>query len=122
MDSDWFVIGLEIVFLVLIIYDIKRYIETKKREYIINIVMTIGFAIWVLYPFYKSYFGWEESQKVQILSTCKDSNETKLCNCVDETIFKTYIFQEYKNLDKNSKEYKEFLKDTKEGCLDDGWF
>jgi len=122
MDSDAFVIGLEIVFLVLIVYDIKRYKETKKREYIINIVMTIGFAIWVLYPFYKSYFGWEESQKVQILSTCKDSNDTKLCNCVDETIFKTYIFQEYKNLDKNSKEYKEFLKDTKEECLDDGWF
>ena len=122
MDSDWFVIGLEIVFLILISYDIKKYLETKKREYIINIVVTIGFAIWVLYPFYKSYFGWEESQKVQILSTCKDSNDTKLCNCVDETIFKTYIFKEYKDLDKNSKEYKEFLKDTKEGCLDDGWF
>ncbi len=122
MDSDWFVIGLEIVFLVLIIYDIKKYMETKKREYIINTVVTIGFAIWVLYPFYKSYFGWEESQKTEILSTCKDSNNTKLCNCVDETIFKTYIFQEYKNLDKNSKEYKEFLKDTKEECLDDGWF
>jgi len=122
MDSDWFVIGLEIVFLILISYDIKKYLETKKREYIINIVMTLGFAIWVLYPFYKSYFGWEESQKVQMLSTCKDSNDTKLCNCIDETIFKSYVFEEYKNLDKNSSDYQEFLKDSKDECQDDGWF
>ena len=122
MDSDWFAIGLEIVFLVLISYDIKKYIETKKREYIVNIVMTIGFAIWVLYPFYKSYFGWEESQKSEMLSTCKDSNDTKLCTCIDDGIFKSYTYDEYKAQDKNSKDYKEFLKDTKEECLDDGWF
>lgn len=32
LDSDWFNIGLEIVFLLLISYDVKKYIETKKES------------------------------------------------------------------------------------------
>ncbi len=125
MDSDWFIIGLEIVFLILISYDVKQYLATKKREYIINIVLTIGFAIWTLAPFYTSYFGWEDSQKQEMLATCSkfnDTNKTDLCNCVDETLFKSYVYDEYNALDKNSTEYKEFVKETKEDCLDDGWF
>ena len=122
LDSDWFNIGLEIVFLILISYDVKKYIETRKREYIINIVLTIGFAIWVLYPYYKSYFGWEESQKSALISTCADSNNTELCKCVDDALFKGYTYEEYKLLDKNSTEYKEFVEDAKEECLDDSWF
>ena len=122
LDSDWFNIGLEIVFLVLIIYDAKKYIETKKKEYITNIVLTIGFAIWTLYPYYKSYFGWDNSTKQEMLSSCKDQNNTKLCNCIDETIFKNYTFNEFTSIDKKSQDYKEFIKETKEDCLDDGWF
>lgn len=122
LDSDWFNIGLEIVFLILIAYDIKKYLQTKKREYIVNIVLTIGFAIWVLYPYYKSYYGWNETQKEQTLSNCVDVNNSELCKCIDETIFKSYVYEEYINLDKNSSEYKEFLKETKEGCLDESWF
>lgn len=122
LDSDWFNIGLEIIFLILISYDIKKYRETKKKEYITNIVLTIGFAIWVLYPYYKSYFGWEEGQKTEMISTCNDNNDTKLCKCVDEAIFKEYTYEEYKVLDQNSTEYNEFVKDTKEECLDDSWF
>lgn len=122
LDSDWFNIGLEIVFLLLISYDVKKYIETKKKEYITNIVLTVVFAVWVLYPYYKSYFGWEDSQKTELISTCNDTNNTKLCKCVDEAIFKEYTYDEYKALDKNSSEYKEFVKDTKEECQDDGWF
>jgi len=122
LNSDWFTIGLEIIFLILIIYDIKHYVETKKREYLINIVLTLGFAIWTLYPFYKSYFGWEEKQKIQMMKTCNDSNNSELCQCIDKTVFKTYIYDEYKVIDKNSTQYKEFLKDTKEDCLDDSWF
>jgi hypothetical protein len=122
LDSDWFNIGLEIVFLILISYDVKKYIETKKKEYITNIVLTVGFAIWVLYPYYKSYFGWEDAQKTELISTCVDSNDTKLCKCVDEAIFKEYTYEEYMVLDKNSSDYKEFIKDTKEECQDDGWF
>jgi hypothetical protein len=122
LDSDWFIVGLEIIFLILIIYDIKKYIETKKRDYIVNIVLTLGFAVWTLVPFYNSYFGWEDKQKQEILLICEDSNNTKLCKCVNGTIFKNYNFDEYKNLDKNSTDYKEFLNEAKEECLDDSWF
>lgn len=122
LDSDWFIITLEIVFVILIAYDIKQYVKTKKKEYITNTVLTAGFAIWTLYPMYISYFGWEDSQKKEMLLTCNDSNNSKLCNCVDEKIFKEYTYIEHNVLDENSQEYKEFIKDTKEDCLDDSWF
>lgn len=122
LDSDWFIITLEIVFVILIAYDIKKYIETKKKEYITNIVLTMGFAIWALYPMYKSYFGWNESQKQEMISTCKDTNDSKLCECVDEKIFKEYVYEEYIVIDKNSSDYREFLQEAKEDCLDDSWF
>jgi hypothetical protein len=122
LDEDWFIITLEIVFVILIAYDIKKYIETKKKEYITNIILTFGFAVWTLYPMYNSYFGWDEAQKKEMLKTCNDSNNTELCKCVDDSIFKEFVYDEYKSIDKNSTDYKEFLKDTKEGCLDDSWF
>ena len=122
LDSDWFNIGLEIVFLILISYDVKKYFETKKREYIINIVLTIGFAIWVLYPFYKSYFGWTQEQKTELISHCKEVKDIKLCKCLDEATFKNYVYEDYVKIDKNSTEYQEFVKDTKKECLDDSWF
>lgn len=122
LDSDWFIITLEIVFVILIAYDIKKYVETKKKEYITNIVLTAGFAIWTLYPMYISYFTWEDEQKQTMLVLCEDANNTELCNCVDEKIFKTYTNEEYISLSKKEKEYKEFIKETKEDCLDDSWF
>ena len=48
LDSDWFNISLQIVFLLLMYYDVKKYMQTRKKEYIFNIVTTIGFAIWML--------------------------------------------------------------------------
>ncbi len=122
MDSDWFIIGLEVVFVLLIAYDVKKYIETKKRDYIVNIVLTAGFAVWTLYPFYTSYFGWDESQKRELLSHCGEESNTTLCSCIDETIFKSYTFDEYRGVDKNSTEFVEFVKETKEECSDSGWF
>jgi len=122
LDSDWFNIGLEIVFVILISYDIKKYIDTKKREYITNIVLTIAFAIWALYPYYNSYVGWDNIQKKEMISHCKDTNDTKLCACVDDLIFKGYVYDEYIKLDKNSSEYFEFIKESKENCLDEPWF
>ncbi|WP_297444055.1 hypothetical protein [Sulfurimonas sp.] len=124
LDSDWFNIGLEVVFIILISYDVKKYFETKKREYIINIVLTIGFAIWALYPYYTSYVGWEESQKEKMISTCdkEDANTTKLCKCIDDALFKGFTHDEYIALDKNGSEYQEFIKEAKEDCLDDSWF
>jgi hypothetical protein len=122
LNEDWFVITLEIVFLILIIFDIKKYKETKKKEYITNIVLTIGFAIWTLYPMYKSYFGWEESQKQEMISTCQNDKNKTLCKQVDDAIFKGFTYEEYMNLDKNSTEFKEFIKEAKEDILDDSWF
>jgi len=122
LESDWFIITLEIVFVILIAYDIKKYIDTKKCEYIFNIVLTLGFAIWTLYPFYKSYFGWNEAQKVELLSHCDDLNDTKICKCLDEAIFKEYVYEEYIALNKNSSAFKEFVKEAKEDCNDSGWF
>ena len=123
LDSDWFNIGLEVVFLILISWDVKKYFETRKREYIVNIVLTIGFAIWALYPYYNSYVGWEDSQKKDMLSHCSgDENSTKLCQCLDDATFKEYTYEEYKVLDKNGSDYKEFVKDAREDCLDDSWF
>ena len=122
LDSDWFNIGLEVVFLLLLSYDIKRYKETQKREYIINIVLTVGFAIWVLYPYYISYSGWDEEQKTQMLSNCEGMEDKKLCKCLDESTFKNYTYEEYKALDKNTTQYKEFIQEAKEECQDDGWF
>ena len=123
LESDWFIIGLEIVFLVLVIYDIKQYIATKKREYIVNIVLTIGFAIWTLEPYYKSYFEWTSLQKEQFIEQrCEKSEDTKLCNCVTKDIYQEYGYDEFNVLDKTTKEYKEFLKESKEECLDDSWF
>jgi len=122
LSSDWFNITLEIVFVILIYFDVVKYLQTKKREYIINIVLTIGFAIWTLYPYYTSYFGWEDNQKIEMISTCKDQNDTTLCKCVDDAIFKEYTYKEYKILDKNSTIFHTFLADTKKDCLDDSWF
>lgn len=122
LDSDWFNISLEIVFLILISYDVKKYFETRKREYIINIILTIGFAIWTLYPYYNSYVGWSDVQKRVMITNCADSNNTKLCKCLDDATFKGFTHDEYILLDKNSSKYKEFLKDATEECLDDSWF
>ncbi len=122
LDSDWFIITLEIVFVILIAYDVKQYMKTKKKEYITNIALTLGFAIWTLYPMYKSYFGWNDSQKTHLLSTCQDDKNKTLCKKVDDAIFKNYTYDEYKVLDKNSTEFKEFIKETKEDILDDSWF
>ena len=123
LESDWFNITLEIIFLILISYDIKKYFDTKKREYIINIVLTIGFAIWALYPYYNAYVGWQESQKKEMLSHCKgDENSTKLCKCLDDATFKNYTYQEYITIDKNATDYKEFIQNAREDCLDDSWF
>ena len=122
LKSDWFNISLEIVFLVLILWDIKKYLATKKREYLINIVLTVGFAIWALWPYYNSYIEWSEKEKKSLFSTCQNEKNVTLCKCMDDAIFKEFTHDEYIKLDKNGSDFKEFLKDAKEECEDDSWF
>ena len=122
LDSDWFNISLQIVFLILITYDIKKYRETKKKEYMTNIVLTIGFAVWTLYPYYNSYFAWDDGLKLKIISTCQEDTNQTLCKCVDERIFKEYSFESYQSLDKNSSDFVAFIKEAKKDCSNVPWF
>ena len=120
MDEDWFIITLEVVFLILVVYDVKKYMQTRKKEYITNIVLTIGFAIWTLYPMYICYFKWDEEKKQEFISSCKkDKNET-LCRCIDEAIFKSYTYDEFKSFE--SKKLEDIKTEFKEDCVDDSWF
>lgn len=122
LDSDWFIIVLEIAFLIFIAYDIKKYVETKKNEYIINVVFTFVFFIWAAIPFYNKYVAWDDVSKASYTKEClKDNNET-LCPCVTDAVFKEYSLNAYNFTDKNSTDYKNFLKESKEDCLDDSWF
>ncbi len=123
MDSDWFIISLEIVFLALMTFDVKRYIETKKKEYITNIVLTLGFFIWTAIPFYNSYVTWDDKEKQAIIDTCAQDNNKTLCQCIKKAMFKEYSYTKYNQLQKeNPKELQEYIKDAKEECLDDSWF
>lgn len=120
LDSDWFIIGLEIVFLLFIGYDAWKYIQTRKREYIMNIVLAIGFAIWVLYPFYTKYYQWEDSEKSMLDKSCLSEHNASYCACIDDKIFKEYDAQTYSKLDiKNDKDFLEFLKESEEECFED---
>ncbi|MBU1217903.1 hypothetical protein KJ870_04435 [bacterium] len=121
-SEDWFIISLEIVFLLFIIYDAKKYFQTQKKEYLTNIALTIGFFIWTAIPFYNSYITWNDSLKSEVNAACLQENNEALCKCLDENIFKEYPYETYQALDKNSSDYLEFVKETKEECLDDSWF
>ena len=122
LDSDWFIIGLEIVFLTFIAYDAYKYLKTKRREYLLNIALAIGFALWVLYPFYTKYYKWEDKDRETLVQTCLSEHNTSYCTCVDNMIFKEYDLQSFSKLDKKSEEYLEFIKDSEEECFNSSWF
>ena len=42
LDEDWFVITLEIAFLLFIAYDAKLYFKTKKKDYLFNITCLLS--------------------------------------------------------------------------------
>lgn len=126
MESDWFTITLEIVFLIFIIYDTKRYFETRKREYLINIVLTIGFFIWAIVPFYNKYLSWNEADQAQLIRQCetREHNST-LCECLEDKIFKAYGQADYEGIDtKHDADYLEFKAQSIKECKgeDDSWF
>jgi hypothetical protein len=120
MDSDGFIIGLEIVFLLFIGYDAWKYAKTKKREYIINIVLAIGFAIWVLYPFYTKYYTWEDKDRESLMQNCLNDHNASYCSCINNNIFKEYELKTFEAIDQNNdKDFLEFIEDVKKGCLED---
>lgn len=116
-ESDWFTITLEVIFLFFIIYDIRRYIVTRKKEYITNIVLTVGFAVWAFMPFYNKYFTWEESDRAQLIEACIEEHNASYCICLDDKIFKEYTLTDFHELDQTSdKDYLEFIAGMKEEC------
>ena len=119
LDSDWFIIGLEIVFIVLISYDIYKYVKTKKRQYIINIVLTLGFAVWTLLPFYTKYYEWNDKDREEMMQGCLKNGTERYCGCLENMIFKEYDEKKYKKIDKeNDIEYIEFMNESKKECLE----
>ena len=120
LSSDWFIITIEVVFLVFIVYDAKKYLLTRKKEYLTNIFLTVGFFIWASIPFYNSYITWNDLNKKLYIATCQEiENNQTLCGCISKEVFKEFA---YEGFDSNGSEYKEFYKETKEECLDDSWF
>ncbi len=120
LDEDWFVIGLEILFLLFIGYDVWKYYKSRKKEYIFNIVLAIGFAVWVLYPFYIKYYMWEEKDREALIQTCLVEHNSSYCYCVDDKIFKEYDLQTYNQLDKKrDKEFLAFIKVSEQECFEE---
>ena len=123
LDADWFIIGLEIVFLSFITYDAWKYYKTKKREYIVNIVLALGFAFWVLYPFYTKYYRWDDKDREALTQACLGEHNSTYCSCIDNMIFKTYDMQSFKLLHKRTdKDFLEFLEESEKECFESSWF
>jgi len=119
LDSDWFIIGLEIVFIVLISYDVYKYFKTKKKQYILNIVLTLAFAVWTLYPFYTKYYEWNDADREALMKECLLNGNERYCGCLENMVFKEYDEQMYKQLDENNNiEFLEFMNESKKECLE----
>ncbi len=120
LDSDWFIVGLEIIFLLFIIYDTRLYIRTKKKEYLFNIALALGFAIWTLYPFYTKYYTWQPQEREALIKSCESEHNTSYCECLDDKIFKAYDIKNYRALEKAKDEaYLEFLEESQKECREE---
>ena len=118
LDEDWFIIGLEIVFLVFIAYDIRNYMRTKKREFLLNIALAIGFALWILVPYYTKYFNWEPQDREVLYQNCLDHNSSKkLCKCMTNAYELEYSYEDFVK-EQNSSDFITFTKETKADCID----
>lgn len=116
LDNDIFVIVINIAFLIFIIYDFKKYQETKQKHFLLNIALTIGFAIWVMIPFYNKYITWGDENITKIDLACE--HNVSLHDCLVDAAVKNYSFEDFTKEDKKSKDYLEFIKETSKECQD----
>lgn len=113
-ESDWFTITLEVLFLIFIAYDAKKYFETRKREYLINIALAVGFFVWAFIPFYNKYYTWQDNDKSIMIEKCSAEFNASYCECLDDKIFKEYSFESYHDkLKSEDNDFKEFVVETK---------
>jgi len=114
-ESDIFTIGLEVAFLAFIGYDLKKYLATKKREYLLNITLALGFFVYAAIPFYNKYVTWNDADKMALQTLCEKDHDTKLCECLSDVIEKEYSFASYETVFE-SKELKSFTDETLKEC------
>lgn len=120
LDSDWFIISIEVIFLLLILYDAKKYFETKRKEYLTNIALTFGFFIWAALPFYNSYITWTDVNKDELKIECIKENNVTVCECVNNSIYKEYAYNTYLELSKSKDDdFIEFINEIKKECIED---
>ena len=117
-ESDAFTIGLEIAFLVFIAYDAKKYYLTKRREYLLNIVLALGFFIWAAIPFYNKYFTWNDAARAAVQTICEKENNASICDCLGDTLVKEYSLNAYEAAFETAS-LKAFEKETLESCRED---
>ncbi len=120
LDNDYFNIILQIVFLLFIAYDTKKYFQTRQKQYLINIALTLGFFIWAIVPFYNKYMTWDNTHKSELKIWCEKDNNISMCKCLDDKVFKEYSYESYKAYkSKTDSDLKEFLSEVKKECLED---
>ena len=112
------------LFLLFITYDAKRYFQTRKREYLLNILLAVVFFFWASVPFYNKYYGWQERDRTSLTAQCADEYNQTYCSCLEDKIFKEYDFESYKVLSLNKDdELTEFLDESAKECRgEESWF
>ncbi len=119
LESDLAIFLLNIFFLIFIYFDYKKYKQSGQKLYVLNILLTIGFAVWILWPLYTKYITWSEKERLELFKSCHSVSDKTLCECINEHTVKNYSYAQYRLLDKKSAPFQSFLKETKEECLED---
>ena len=44
--------------------------------------MAIGFALWILVPFYTKYYDWTPEQRETLKAKCISENNESYCKCI----------------------------------------
>lgn len=117
-ESDVFTIGLEIALLLFVAYDLKKYLATKKREYMVNIVLALGFFIYTAIPFYNKYVTWSEADRIALQTVCEKEHTKAVCKCLSDATEKKYSFAAYEKAFE-SEELKTFTDETLQECTED---
>lgn len=117
-ESDAFTIGLEIAFLGFIGYDARKYFLTRRREYIVNIALAVGFFIWAAIPFYNKYYTWSDADKLALQMICEKEKTEAVCECLTDAVTKEYAFSAYEAAFE-TPELQAFTQEAKKECREE---